>query len=526
MTSRTAPAAVISGLFNRAIPLHQAGRLSEAAAIYGQVLTLDPGNFDALHLLGVIHVDAGRTQQGADLIRRAIASDPGVAPAYSNLGKALNDLRRYGEALSACDAAIRLGPNFADAHNNRGLALYVLGRAEEALASFERAIALAPKLAQAHRNRGMALHAIGRPQDALASYDAALKLDPNSPANHYSRGVVLDELLRFEESVTAYDRAIALKPDFAGALWNRSHKLLQLGRFEAGLRDYEWRKSEWDPKNRNFAPDRLWSGAADVRGKTVFVYSEQGLGDTLQFCRYVTLLRDRGAEPILTVQRPLRSLLQQLTPATPLLDEGAQPPHFDYHCPMLSLPLAFGTRLETIPAPSRYLQAEAGRRTRFEGVLGPRTRPRIGLAWSGNPTHRVSYDRSIPLDRLQPLFGGDVEWICLQKEVRSGDAETLRRIGHVRFLGAALEDFSDTAALLDLTDLVITIDTSVAHLAGAMGKPMWVLLPGNADWRWFLDRSDSPWYPSARLFRQRKLGDWTDVIDAVAAELAAWPFTP
>jgi len=526
MTSRTTPAEVIASLFNRAIPLHQAGRLNEAAAAYGQVLTLDPRNFDALHLLGVVHVDAGRPEHGVELIRRAITSDPGVAAAFSNLGKALNDLRRYSEALSNCDAAIQLEPGFADAHNNRGLALYGLERAADALASFDRAIVLKPNFAQAHRNRGMALDALRRPGDALASYDVALKLDPNSAATHYSRGVVLDELLRFEQSVASYDRAIALKPDFAGALWNRSHKLLQLGRFEQGLRDYEWRKSEWDPRIRNFEPMRLWSGAADVNGKSVFVYSEQGLGDTLQFCRYIKLLQDRGATTILTVQKALRSLLQQLTPDTTLLDEGARPPRFDYHCPMLSLPLAFGTRLETIPAPPRYLQADAGRRTRFESLLGPRTRPRVGIAWSGNPTHRIGYDRSIPLDRLRPLFGGDIDWICLQKELRPTDEETLRELGRVGFHGEALEDFGDTAALLDLTDLVITIDTSVAHLAGAMGKPTWVLLPLNADWRWFLDRSDSPWYPTARLFRQRKLGDWTDVIDEVASELRGRDLNP
>jgi tetratricopeptide (TPR) repeat protein len=594
MTSQAARAARLAGIFNRALPLHQSGRLQEAAALYGQVLSLEPANFDALHLLGVIHIDTGRPDHGAALISRAIAGDPNVAAAYSNLGKALNDLGRHGEALANCDVAIRLEPNFADAHNNRGLALYGLARAADAAVAFGKAIALAPGFAQAHRNRGMALQAMGRPKDALASYDraialgedlvalhlnrglalrdldrqeealesfdlaigrqpdvteahhhrglaladlghpegalasfdAAIALNPSAAVTHYSRAEVLDELMRPEESMASYDRAIALKPDFASALWNRSLKLLQAGRFEAGWRDYEWRKAKWDPRTRDFAPERLWSGQADVNGKTIFVYSEQGFGDTLQFCRYVKLLEEKGASPVLAVQAPLSSLLQQLTPATPMLDEGAMAPRFDLHISMLSLPLAFGTTLQTIPAPPWYLRADPDRRARMESRLGPKVRPRVGLAWSGNPTHRRTYDRSIPLAHLRPLLAGDIDWICLQKELRAADAETLKDVGRIGFQGDALADFGETAALVDAMDLVITIDTSIAHLAGAMGRPVWILLPLNADWRWFLDRSDSPWYPSARLFRQRTLGDWRPVIEAVAAELQDYPFAP
>ena len=292
-------------------------------------------------------------------------------------------------------------------------------------------------------------------------------------------------------------------PDLAEAHWNLALALLATGDFERGWQEHEWRwRANVIGPEQSFRQP-LWLGAEDLTGKTILLHNEQGLGDALQFVRYAPQVRQRGARVVLRVQRPLLSLMAGLAGADHVIAEGDALPEFDYHCPLLSLPLAFGTHLQNIPAGIPYLHPAADRLAKWQSILGERTAPRIGLAWSGNPAHKNDRNRSIALKQLLPLLSvPGVRFVSLQRDLREDDAAVLGNLPALVSIGAQLDDFADTAAAISLLDLVITVDTAVAHLAGALGKPVWVLLPFAPDWRWLLKREDSPWYPTARLFRQ------------------------
>ncbi len=505
--------------FDQAVALHQQGKLAEAERIYGEVLQQQSNHFDALHLLGVICAQTKQTERAVGLITKAIRLNAKVAAAHNNLGNALMDLKRSEDAVASYNKAIALNPEYAEAHNNRGNALQGLKRYEEAISSHEKAIALKPEYAEAYNSRGVALEDLRRPEDAVASYDRAIALRPDFAEAYNNRGRALGDLKRPEDALVSYNKAIELKSDYVEAYWNRSLCLLLMGRFEQGWRQYEWRKRRNEPIAVRTYPKPLWLGEQDIVGKTVFIYWEQGFGDTIQFCRYVKLVGARGAKVILSAQQPLFGLLKQINAEIQIISEKEEPTDFDYHCPLLSLPLAFGTRLETIPVEYQYLKADEELRVAWSARLLPKTKPRIGLVWSGRASHKNDHNRSMKLGQFIPILDAGADWTCLQNEVREKDLAVFRQIGRIAYFGDDLIDFSATAALLDLMDLVITVDTSIAHLAGAMGKPVWILLPHNPDWRWLLDRNNSPWYPSARLFRQQQIGNWAAVIDQVKNEL-------
>jgi hypothetical protein len=368
-----------------------------------------------------------------------------------------------------------------------------------------------------------ALLALRRPAEALPHCEAAIALEPGFAEAHDKLGVALYDLGRFDEALASFDRALALRPNLADARLNRSMCLLLMGRFDAAWRDYENRKGKWDEDAHRHIQGRPWLGDADLTGRRLFIYHEQGLGDSIQCIRYVQLLAARGAHLVVSVQDSLKPLVEPLLPGVELLGEDQRPERFDYYCPLLSLPLAFKTTAETIPSQPLPLRADPERRARFERLLGPKTRLRIGVAWSGNPSHKNDLNRSIPFEIFARLLSDDIQWSALQTSIKSEDVPAFLDRRRVETFGPEIDDFRDTAALVDLMDLVISVDTSIAHLAGAMGKPVWILLPFVPDWRWMLGRRDSPWYPSARLFRQPKIGDWASVIEAVNCELAAWP---
>jgi tetratricopeptide (TPR) repeat protein len=492
-------------------------RPAEALASYDRAIAFKPDHAEAYYNRGNILREFERLEEALSSYDRAIALKPNYAEAYSSRGIALKDLKRSEAALVSCDRAIALKPDLAEAHNNRGNALKDLKQFDGALASYDQAIALKPGIATVHHNRANVLMELQRTEEALASYDLAIALRADYAEAHSNRGTALRKLNRLKEALASYETAIALEPDLAGAYANQSLCSLLMGHFEQGLRQYEWRKKIEKPFGARSFLQPLWLGEPDLAGKTLFIHWEQGFGDTIQFCRYAKLVEPRGARVIMSVQQPLHGLLQKLSPTIEIIDAEDTPAGFDYHCPLLSLPLALGTTLATIPAEQQYLSADAELRSAWSARLPAKSKPRIGVVWSGRPVPDPY--RSIELDRCVPLFDLDAHWVCLQKEVRDGDLARLRQDGRIMFFGDDLRDFSDTAALLDLMDLVITIDTSVAHLAGAMGKPVWILLPYNPDWRWLLDRDDSPWYPSARLFRQSQIGDWTSVLDSVTNKL-------
>jgi tetratricopeptide (TPR) repeat protein len=504
---------------NRGLVLLDLKRPEGALTSYDKAIALKPDLAEAYCNRGLALQDLKRFEDAQANYDKAIALKPDFAEAHNNRGNALNRLKRSQDALASYDKAIELKPDFAMAHNNRGIALLAVNRPADALASCDKAIALKPSLAMAHNNRGLALEELNRPEEALTSYDRAIALEPGLAEVHNNRGNVLRDLKRSAESLASFDRALALDPDYAGAYLNQGFCLLLMGRLDRGFRQYEWRKKRDDPVAIRPFPRPLWLGEENIAGKSLFLWWEQGLGDTIHFCRYAKLAEARGAKVIMSVQRPLRRLLAPISPTIEIIDQDEVPAQFDYHCPLLSLPLAFGTTLATIPARQPYLKADEELRNVWSARLPPATRPRIGLVWSGRTDHKNNRNRSMELERLLPILGPDADWICLHKEVRDNDLAVLRQFGRIVFFGEELRDFGDTAALLDLMDLVITIDTSVAHLAGAMGKPVWILLPYNSDWRWMLDRDDSPWYPSAKLFRQQRIGTWAGVIDQVGNEL-------
>jgi tetratricopeptide (TPR) repeat protein len=386
------------------------------------------------------------------------------------------------------------------------------------LASYNRALKVRPDYAEALRNRGLILHKLKRFEEALASYDDALKVRPDCAEALTNRGGTLCELKQFEAALATYDHALTLRPDYAEAHFSEALCRLLLGDFGRGWEKNEWRLQARSLRiKRNFAQPQ-WTGQEDIAGKAVLLHAEQGFGDTIQFCRYVPLVGERAAHVILEVQRPLHELMNTLPGGPQIVVRGDPLPEFDLHCPLLSLPLAFETQLETIPFDTPYLRASSERVISWNARLGP-NRPRIGLAWSGHPSNWNDHNRSIELSALLPLLGLHATYVSLQYDVRTGDVTVLQDRSDLLHFGDELKKFSEMAALVSNLDIVISVDTNIAHLAGALGKRVWVMLPFVPDWRWLLDREDSPWYPTARLFRQYDTREWDNVIARVYTAL-------
>jgi tetratricopeptide (TPR) repeat protein len=500
-----------------AVQQHQAGRLTEAEQLYRQVLTRDPGNADALHLLGVVTHQQGRPDLAIDLIRRAIAINPVEASFHTNLGVAFKELGRRDEAIACFRTAIGLNPRQPEAHNSLGNALAGSGRLEEALVSYRRAVALRPDYAEAHYNLGVTFKEQGRAEDSLACYRKAIALRPHYQEAHYNLGNASRDLRQLDAAVASYRRAIGLQPDFPDAHHNLALALLAQGDLAAGWAEYEWRwkTSQLSEADRGFAQPQ-WHGES-AKGQTLLIHAEQGFGDTIQFCRYAPFAAERGLRVILEVQKPLVRLLRGLPGVDQVIRRGDDLPAFDWQCPMLSLPLALGTTLTTIPAAPSWL-ATAGAeaetwRERLALASGPGLR--IGLAWAGKPSNLADRRRSMAPDRLAPLFAlSGLQYFSLQQ----AGPKLATDVPLIDFMDE-MTDFADTAALIANLDLVISVDTAVAHLAASLGKPVWLLDRFDACWRWLDGRRDSPWYPSLRLYRQERPGDWDAVLAEVTRDL-------
>ncbi|MEI6181127.1 MAG: tetratricopeptide repeat protein, partial [Chloroflexales bacterium] len=538
----------------QALSAYQRDEMDEAERLCRLVLDVDPNHFDALHILGIVALQTLRLSDALELLTRAVSINPNSAfchgnratvlfeleryeeavtaydhaleispcyvAGYYNRANALTNLKRFDEAVAGYDRALELKPEYAEAYYNRGNALLDLKRYSEALASYDQGSKLNPTHAELHNNRGRALIAVGQFEEALGSIDQAIEINPEQAELYNNRGRALVGLRRFDAALASLERAIKVRPDYTEAHWNLALCRLLLGDFTRGWTGYEWRwKTELARKDQRDFAQPLWLGAEDLAGATILLYAEQGLGDTLQFCRYAKLVAGLGAKVVLEVQAALLPLLAGLEGTSTVLAKGVDSPAFDCQCPLLSLPLAFGTELDSIPADIPYLQSDPSRVASWNERLGSKTGPRVGLVWSGNPQHKNDHNRSIRLEQLLPLLGGGAEYVSLQKDLAEADAQVLDAHSELRHFGPELKDFSDTAALVELMDVVVSVDTSVAHLAGAMGKAVWILLPYDADWRWLMDREDSPWYTTARLFRQGAAGVWDEVIERVGEEL-------
>lgn len=464
----------------------------------------------------------GHTAEAETRYRQILAARPGEKHALNQLGMICYEREHYVEALELFAAAAKIDRASGEAAANHGAALNAVGRYAEALAVFDRALILKPGYVPALHNRGRALMELGRHADALRSFDRVIALDPSHVDALYERGNALRELRRHDEALGSYRRALALRPESADVHVNEALTLLRLGDFRVGLPKYEWRWRRKDVAGlrRNFAQP-LWRGEEPIDGKTILLHAEQGFGDTIQFARYAALVAARGARVVLEVQPQLKPLIDGMNGPAAVVSRGEALPPFDLHCPLLSLPLACGTTLDTIPSAIPYLDAPPRRVAAWRERL-PAAGRRVGLVWAGSAGYASDRNRTLRLDRLAPLFGlPGIAFVSLQRDLRDGEAEALRTVPGLVDLGRDLVDFADTAAVVSMLDLVVSVDTAVAHLAGAMGKLVLVLLPHSPDFRWLLDRPDSPWYPTARLYRQPAFGDWDSVIARVRADLAA-----
>jgi tetratricopeptide (TPR) repeat protein len=498
-------------------------RTDEAVLALQHALALDPDNFGTAHQCGDLLRTLRRFEEALACFVRCDELRPNHAQTLYLRGHTLLDLRRPGGALADLKRARALDPNHPGIRNSLGCVLKTLGRHDEALAAFDKAIALKPDYVEALNSNAALLAQLGRVGEALTLSERVLRLQPDHVPIHINRALWLSELHRFDEAFASFEQALALDPGNADATWNLSFVQLLTGNFEAG---WAGREARWKAQARSetsypdFAEPR-WHGEP-IAGKRLLIYAEEGLGDAIQFARYIPLVTAQGAEIIVVVGAPLYPLLSALPGIAQCLTKPlAEHPTFDVHCALSSLPLIFGTRLETIP-PANYLPPPPRALVQaWEDRLGPRHELRVGLVWSGYAAHKNDRNRSIPLSTLVPLLALDASFISLQKDPRPDDKAVLLAHRGIVDLTEHLTDFTETAALLAGLDLVITVDTSVAHLAGTLGIPTWILLPYTPDFRWLLSRDDSPWYPSMRLFRQGEDRNYASVIARVRTALTS-----
>jgi tetratricopeptide (TPR) repeat protein len=508
-------------LFGLGLIASQVGRRDDAIAIWQHAAKLHPRRADAWLQLSVALMQKGDPYQSVSCARRAIEVQPELAEAHSQLGVALSELRKHAEAIEAARGAVAMRPDAAEFHNNLGHVLHRAGRLDEAEAEIRRAIAIAPDVAMYHVSLAALLDQLDHVDESIASAEEALRLGGASPDLLSNISAMERRRRGYRRAVDYADRALAMQPNHAPAHGSRALALLALGDYANGFVEYEWR---WRCENfttaaRDFARP-MWDGVADPRGRTIFIHTEQGFGDTIQFARYIPMLAARGANVIVECHASLRALLQSVRGAARVVPAGLNPPDFDLHAPLMSLPRAFGTRIDTIPAGVPYLSADATKLNAWRArISAPGSK--IGLVWWGNP--KPDPARSVPLPVLAPLaLVPGVTFYSLQKGDVPADAAAVPAGMNFIDVSHEIKDFADTAAAMMCLDLIITIDTAAAHLAGALARPVWTMLPWSPDWRWMLDRADSPWYPTMRLFRQRDRGDWHSVASQVADELSVW----
>jgi tetratricopeptide (TPR) repeat protein len=578
----TDPAPAPSALYEAGLQHMQAGRPLDAQLCCRQALAIDPDHTDSLHLMGLIALQAGQYDHAIAWIAKANQQDVGAdylfslgtalaqqglpsearkafeqrlqlkpddAETWASLASLAVKLEQPAEVLRCYQRVCEIDPRHAEAAFRCGQVLLGFNRAAEALSFLDRCNALLPDNAMVLEQRAIALHHLRRLDEAISDNRRAHALNPQNADICNNLGASLQFLNRDEEALTWFDKAIALRPNFIMARINKASSLGQMRRIDEAFATYRdigaidpgnteaesylsllhrltgdfeagwaWQQKGWGDHQH------FWRGEDGIAGKTVLVHADEGFGDTIHYARYIPMLAARGARIVVVAKETLHPLLAGLPGVAQCVPQPAPSlPPFDLHCPVGNLPVAFGTRLDTIPASPSYLPPpDEARVQRWEKMLaeciGGRRRLRVGLTWSGNPEHSNDHNRSSPLRLLQPLLGADVDYVSLQREVRPSDRAALDA-SNIVDLTSKLADFADTLALAHCLDLVITVDTSVAHLAAAAGRTTWILLPHLPDYRWLLDRDDSPWYPTARLFRQSARRDWTEVAENVRRAL-------
>jgi tetratricopeptide (TPR) repeat protein len=512
-----------TSLLDQAVQMHRSGWLAEAEGLYLQVIQADPTCADAWYNLGVVALQQGRLDAAEASLQKAIQLRPQYAEAHSNMGTVFLFQGKTDRAIDCYQSALRLQPGLADAHCNLGKAYQDLRRYPEAAASARRALELAPHHVGALTNLRSALQCLGRLDEAVAWCEWAVSFQPQSADACLNLGLALFAQGKAKDAVACFGQALLLRPDFPEAHWCRSVALLQEGDFERGWPEYEWRWLCQPFTPRSFTQP-LWDGSP-LGGKTILIHAEQGLGDTIQFVRYASLVKQRGGRVVLACPEPLIPLLRSCKGIDQLLSGSQRPLDFSMHAPLMSLPMIFGTALATVPAEIPYLAADIGLVDEWHRELERLPGLRVGIGWQGSPSYWLDAVRSVPVAHFVSLARvPGVSLISLQKGPDASQLAEARKLFPVEDwtdrLDVAHGAFMDTAAIMKGLDLVIVSDSAVAHLAGALGVPVWVALPYSADFRWLLNREDSPWYPTMRLFRQPSPGDWAWVFDQLAECLA------
>ena len=514
----------------RASVLRTLSRFSEALESFDRVIALQPNHAVGHSGRGATLGALGRHAEALASCDYALSVNPDDAETFCNRGVTLEHLGRYEEALASYDRAIISQPHNAGFHRNRGFLLRTIMRFDEALVSYDKAIEINPFYVEAHNNRGFVMRVLNRYQDALSSYDRAIMLRPDDAEAHANRGVALSDLNVHDEALLSFDRAIALNPSYAEAYCNKSFVALALGDYSRGWALYEWRKRVDKPADVRRLPYPEALDREAMTGKRVLIHCEQGLGDTLHFCRYIPMVVAISRSVTFLVPPALYRIIATSFVDVQVISENVDSVICDVHCPLMSLPFVFSTTIATIPAGGPYLFAQNATSAAFAAMLGPHTRPRVGLVWNGGfrpgqpELHTVNQRRNIEFSMISDINIDGLDFFSLQKgEPAEGEVEyNVRKFwkGENFFnVTSSLEDFLDTAGLIENLDLVISVDTSTAHLAGAMGKPVWILNRFDACWRWLVNRTDSPWYPTATLFQQPTPGAWQPVIRSIRAEL-------
>lgn len=497
------------------------GRVAEAERLFMSLRGMTTSDFEVNKQCGIVLAMKGAYAAAREPLLDAVALDERDPVVFNVLSACAFETGDFAGALAEADRALALNPHYPEAYNNRGAALLRLGRPSEAAEALARARRFMPRDAEIHLNLGNALDALERLPEALDSVERAITLAPTLVPARVNRANILQRMGRHHDAVEAYDVALALDPANVDANWNRALCCFLVGDYEAGWRGFEWR---WRLEHRRSEALRFaeppWLGGETVEGRTVLLHCEQGLGDTIQFVRYVEKVAARGARVVLEVFAPLAPLMAGLPGVSQLLRRGDPLPPFDLHCPLMSLPLALGVYEPAFP-PRPYLAVDPSRGRVWSERLGPASGLRVGLVCSGSSSNRNDGNRSFPFEALAARLPAGPDYHLLHKEIRDADRAALATRPDVASWDGALGDFADTAALCQSMDLVISVDTSVAHLAGALGRPVWLMLPFDPDWRWGLHEATTPWYPQMRLLRQTRRRDWSDPLERVAKDLLA-----
>lgn len=540
-----------------ALKYYHSGHIVEAERLCRKVLEQSPENAEALYFLGIISHQSDKIDSAVDYLKKSVEHNPYNPDAHHLLGMLLQQKGQLDKAGDCYQNALHLNPHYAEAYNNLGNVHKDKGNIDDAIRCYEKALQLSPTLSIAERNIGVCYMEKGSPDQAIDHYHKALRLNPHYADTYHLLGMAYEEKEDLNEAIVAYEKAFGLDPGLAETCnnlgnvyhakgffdlsleyyrkalvinpwlpethWNIARLLLMRGEFTEGWKEFEWRwqKKDFAPLQKKFSVPQ-WDGF-DIRGKTIFLFSEQGIGDTIQFIRYADLISKMGAKVIVESQPEIKKLLESMSGIAHVVVRGDKSPECHTYAPLLSLPAILGTTFDTIPSEIPYLFPDPQLSDKWmEKTKNSTSELRIGITWAGNPAHRNNRNRSFPLAIFSPLAElQDIIFFSLQKGTPSSQAKHPPKGFNLIDYTEDIRDFSDTAALINNIDLVISADTAVAHLAGALGKPVWVLLPFIPDWRWLLEREDSPWYPTMRIFRQKSPGDWECVIESVYKCLSA-----